>query len=116
MKNLYSIVGACLLLCCLAVPCTAQSGDTRDATGKTAPASAMGGMGSGGVIGKPPVGAMGSMGSGGVIGKPPVGATGSFGSGGVTGKTAPRGITRRVYTQGAPGSSNDSEPEEDDTE
>ncbi len=117
MKNIYCMITAGLLLYCLAVPGIAQSGDTQDATGKKAPAGATGSMGSGGVIGNPPVGAMGSMGSGGVIGKPPVGAMGSLGSGSVTGKTAPRGVTRRVYTQGAPGSTNDSnEPEEDDTE
>jgi hypothetical protein len=109
MKSIYyCIVTAVFLLCCLAVPGVAQSGDTQEAAGKKAPSGATGSLGSGGVMGNPPVGAMGPV---------PVGATGSPGSGGVTGKTAPQGVMRRVYTQDAPVTKKDSkEPEEDDTE
>lgn len=112
----YCMVIAGLWLCLLALPGAAQSGDTRDATGKTTPSGAIGSMGSGSTAGKAPVGAMGKAPVG-AMGKAPVGATGSIGSGSATGKTAPQGVMRRVYTQGASGSKkNSNEEEEDDTE
>ncbi len=114
MKGIHCVVTAGLLFCCLAIPGIAQSGDTQGATGKKVPAGATGSLGSGGVTGKAPVGAMGKAPVG-AMGKAPVGATGSLGSGSVTGKTAPRGVMRRVNTQG--GSKKDSdEMEEDNTE
>ena len=104
MKSIYGMIAAGLLLCCLAVPGSAQGGDTQAATGKKAPAGATGSLGPGSITGPVPVGA---------TGKTPVGATGSLGSESATGKTAPRGVMRRVYTQGAPGRTNDTEEEEE---
>jgi len=111
MKSIYFRLVAGLLLCLLGLPGIAQSGDTQGAAAKKVPAGSTGSLGSGGITGQAPVGAMGQA---------PVGATGSLGSGSVTGKTAPRGVMRRVNTQGASGSkkmsNEEEEDEEDDTE
>jgi hypothetical protein len=81
MKSIYGMIAAGLLLCCLAVPGSAQGGDTQAATGKKAPARATGSLGPGSITGPVPVGAMVEMPIG-VTSKVPVGATGSFGPGG----------------------------------
>ena len=106
MKSIYGMIAAGFLLCCLAVPGSAQGGDTQGAAGKKAPARATGSLGSGSITGPVPVGAMGKTPIG-ATGKVPVGAAGSLGSGGVSGP-APRGVMRRVYT----GRTNDTDEEE----
>jgi hypothetical protein len=107
MKSIYGMIAAGLLLCCFAVPGSAQGGDTQGAAGKTATARATGSLGSGSITGPVPVGAMGKTPVG-VTGQVPVGAAGSLGSGGVS-RPAPRGVMRRVYT----GRTNDTDEEEE---